>query len=64
MPNNKYGIAVVVFFSIKFTIDTIKKHIEASKKNIHLILSFSTSVKFRFFITDQLFCDFCTFISF
>ena len=31
MPNNKYGIAVVVFFSIKFTIDTIKKHIEASK---------------------------------
>lgn len=23
MPNNKYGIAVVVFFSIKFTIDTI-----------------------------------------
>ena len=40
MPNNKYGIAVVVFFSIKFTIDTIKKHIEASKKHIHLIFFF------------------------
>ena len=40
MPNNKYGIAGVVFLSIKFTIDTIKKHIEASKKHIHLIFSF------------------------
>ena len=30
-----------MFLSIKFTIDTIKKHIEASKKHIHLILSFS-----------------------
>ena len=50
MPNSKYGIAGIVFLSIKFTIDTIKKHIEASKKHIHLILSFSTSVKFRFFI--------------
>lgn len=64
MPNSKYDIAGIVFLSTKFTIDTIKKHIEASKKHIHLILSFSTSVKFRFFITDQLFCDFCTFISF
>lgn len=41
MPNSKYGIAGIVFLSIKFTIDTIKKHIEASKKHIHLILSFS-----------------------
>lgn len=52
MPNNKYGIAGIVFLSTKFTIDTIKKHIEASKKYIHLIFSFFmiffTSVKFKF----------------
>lgn len=52
MPNNKYGIAGIVFLSTKFTIDTIKKHIEASKKYIHLIFSFFmiffTSVKFQF----------------
>lgn len=40
IPNNKYGIASVMFLSIKFTIDTIKKHTEASKKHIHLIFSF------------------------
>ena len=40
MPNNKYVTASVVFLSIKFTIDTIKKHIEANKKHIHLIFSF------------------------
>ena len=41
MPNNKNVIAEVVFLSIKFIIDTIKKHIEASKKHINLMLSFS-----------------------
>ena len=50
MPNNKYSIAGIVFLSAKFTIDAIKKHIEASKKHIHLIFSFSMifsiSVKF------------------
>ena len=40
MPNNKNGIAGVVFLSINFNIDTIKKHIEANKKHIHLIFSF------------------------
>ena len=40
MPNDKYVTASVVFLSIKFTIDTIKKHIEANKKHIHLIFSF------------------------
>lgn len=40
MPNNKNGIAGVVFLSINFNIDTIKKHIEASKKHILLIFSF------------------------
>lgn len=40
MPNNKNGIAGVAFLSINFNIDTIKKHIEASKKHILLIFSF------------------------
>ena len=35
IPNNKNVIAEVVFLSIKFIIDTIKKHIEASKKHIN-----------------------------
>ena len=39
IPNNKNVIAEVVFLSIKFIIDTIKKHIEASKKHINLILT-------------------------
>ena len=41
IPNNKNIIAEAVFLSINFIIDTIKKHIEANKKHINLILSFS-----------------------
>lgn len=40
IPNNKNVMAGAVFLSIKFSIDTIKKHIEASKKHINLIFSF------------------------
>lgn len=40
MPNSKYGIAGIVFLSIKFTIDTIKEHIEASKNIYTLVYLF------------------------
>ena len=41
MPNNKNVIAEAVSLSIKFIIAAIKKHMEASKKHINLMFSFS-----------------------
>lgn len=52
IPNNKYVTARIVFLSIKFTIDTIKLHIETNKKHIHLIFSFFINKFVKYFCSD------------
>ncbi|HIV21504.1 MAG TPA: hypothetical protein IAC81_05920 [Candidatus Scatomorpha stercorigallinarum] len=39
-PNSRNIIAVAMSLSMKFITDTIRKHIEARRKNINLIFSF------------------------